>query len=323
MAVVGRLARRGGGRVARARHASTSTRGLRRPASRRRCPCRATGLDGGGRGTAWLALDRRSASGRRHRSAADADRPRHRRRLHNSPAGGQATFVTRVGGRLIASVAARRRRPVPASAPARLDWLTGRVLLRRGFGGPVDSRREHRQDLWALQVRPAALLHLDPATLAPTASPCRSLAGERWTSPPVRAALWVTAVDDGDGDPDRSGLRRDCNAWTSAGLPPASRSPATASGSPTRARPDRAPDAATLRRSARGSRSAVGRRGCRDAPVRVRGGRGGRHRQPRRRLAPGGWRAADPRRAGRPGGDERHRIRRGRSRGSRASPPTR
>jgi YVTN family beta-propeller protein len=111
---------------------------------------------------------------------------------------GQATFVTRVGSKLVASVqhvgddAFRPRRLLA------LDWRTGRVLFRRGFDGPVDHLVSSGNDLWALQVRPGALLHLDPTTLAPVASPLPLPGGRMLDVAAGAGHLWVTAVDTGE-----------------------------------------------------------------------------------------------------------------------------
>ena len=92
---------------------------------------------------------------------------------------GEATHLTRVGYRLIASV-----QPVGSDGfrPTRLavlDWRTGRKLFDRGFDGPIDQVVQWGSELWALEVRPGTLLRLDALTLAPASSstPFRLSAG--------------------------------------------------------------------------------------------------------------------------------------------------
>ena len=146
------------------------------------------------------------------------------------PAGGQATFVTHVGSTLVASVQHVGDDPLKPRRLVALDWRTGRVLLRRGFDGPVDHLVTSGQDLWALQVRPGALLHLDPATLAPVASPLPLPGGRMLDIAAGAGYLWVTAADDGEVVAHRHGAGARSSASASAGRPPAWWSPATASG---------------------------------------------------------------------------------------------
>jgi YVTN family beta-propeller protein len=85
--------------------------------------------------------------------------------------GGQASYLEHVGNRLLASVEHVGGSGSGPSLIIGLDWRTGRVLVRRQFPGSMGPLAETAEALWALQVRPAALLRLDSRTLAPTAAP--------------------------------------------------------------------------------------------------------------------------------------------------------
>ena len=70
-----------------------------------------------------------------------------------------------------------------------LDWRTARVLARSEFPTLVGPLAESGKDLWALQVRPAALLRLDPLTLEPGGSDPAAHQDGRWDSRPPAARL--------------------------------------------------------------------------------------------------------------------------------------
>jgi YVTN family beta-propeller protein len=85
--------------------------------------------------------------------------------------GGQASFLTHVGKRLVASVAHVGGSGTGPSLIVALDWQSGRVRARRPFSGLVGPLADDGSDLWVLQVTPAALLRLDSRTLVPKAPP--------------------------------------------------------------------------------------------------------------------------------------------------------
>src|SRR6187549_1751920 len=86
---------------------------------------------------------------------------------------GRATYLMHLHRRLLASVEYNGSRGSGPSLIVALDWRTGRLLARRQFSRLIGPLADSGKDLWALQVRPAALLRLDPLTLAPTAAPIR------------------------------------------------------------------------------------------------------------------------------------------------------
>jgi YVTN family beta-propeller protein len=112
--------------------------------------------------------------------------------------GGEASYITRVGDRLIASVRHVGQDEFGGRRLLVLDWRTGRVLVRRGFDGPVDHVVRHGKDLWALEVRPGALLRLDPVTLAPKSAPLRLSPGLALGLASGAGYIWVTAADEGE-----------------------------------------------------------------------------------------------------------------------------
>jgi virginiamycin B lyase len=112
--------------------------------------------------------------------------------------GGQASYVTRVRNAVVASVQHVGDEGLGPSRLVALDWRTGRLLVRRGFEGPIGPLADSGKDLWALQLRPVALLRLDARTLAPTAAPLR-LGLQRSQGLAVgEGYVWVTAPDAGD-----------------------------------------------------------------------------------------------------------------------------
>jgi hypothetical protein len=122
--------------------------------------------------------------------------------------GGEVSYLSRDGGRLIASV-----KPVGDGGfgPRRLvalDWRSGVVLPlgeshlsdtdAREIDGPVDKVVRARNSLWALEVRPGRLLQLDPSTLAPSSAPIRLSSGRTLGLAAGNGYLWVTATDAGE-----------------------------------------------------------------------------------------------------------------------------
>ena len=103
------------------------------------------------------------------RSSASISRP-----VQAAPSSwaGRSRQLMHAGTRLLRLGRARRRRRARPE-PGRRARLEQRP--RRGAGSSPACRpaRRRRQDLWALQVRPGALLRLDPRTLAPTEPPLR------------------------------------------------------------------------------------------------------------------------------------------------------
>jgi YVTN family beta-propeller protein len=112
--------------------------------------------------------------------------------------GGQASYLMRTGTRLFASIEHVGGKGSGPSLVEALDWRSGRVLVRRQFPGLIGPLAHSREDLWALEVRPAALLRLDPQTLAPKAPPL-SLSKGRTLGVAVGAGyVWVAATEAGD-----------------------------------------------------------------------------------------------------------------------------
>lgn len=112
--------------------------------------------------------------------------------------GGRASYLTRVGNRLLASVEHVGGSGHGPSLIIALDWRSGRLLARRQFPTLVGPLAARGRDLWALQVRPAALLHLDSITLAPKAPPLRLSRGRALGLTAGGEYVWATASDAGD-----------------------------------------------------------------------------------------------------------------------------
>jgi YVTN family beta-propeller protein len=112
--------------------------------------------------------------------------------------GGEARYLTHVGGRLLASVEHVGGRGSGPSWIVGLDWRSGRLLVRRLFPTVVGPLAVDGKDLWALQVRPAALLRLDALTLLPKAAPLPLSPGEALGLAVGGGYVWVTASDEGD-----------------------------------------------------------------------------------------------------------------------------
>src|SRR5437868_14521161 len=125
--------------------------------------------------------------------------------------GGQATYLAHVGDRLLASVAHTGSSGSGPSLIVALDWRSGRVLLRRQFLTQVGPLAESGKNLWALQVRPATLLQLDPLTLVPKAPPLPLSRGRTAGLAVGGGYLWAAAPDAADVlriDPVTRSIRR-------------------------------------------------------------------------------------------------------------------
>lgn len=125
--------------------------------------------------------------------------------------GGQATYLTHAGNRLLASVEHVGGSGSGPSLIVALDWRSGRVLLRRQFPTSVGPLAESGKNLWALQVRPATLLQLDPLTLVPKAPPLPLSRGRTAGLAVGGGYLWATASDAADVlriDPVTRSIRR-------------------------------------------------------------------------------------------------------------------
>ncbi len=111
---------------------------------------------------------------------------------------GQARYLSRVGGRLLASVEHVGGAGSGPSLIVGLDWRSGRVLVRRLFPTVVGPLAVDGKDLWALQVKPAALLRLDSLTLLPKAAPLPLSPGRALGLAVGGGYVWATASDEGD-----------------------------------------------------------------------------------------------------------------------------
>lgn len=145
--------------------------------------------------------------------------------------GGQASYLMHAGARLIASVQHVGGAGSGPSLVVALDWRTGRALVRRQFAGAIGPLALDGRDIWALQVRPAALLRLDARTLTQKAAPLALSRGRGLGLAVGASYAWVTAADAGDvlridPQPVRSPI------CTSAGSLSGSPSPADTSGTP-------------------------------------------------------------------------------------------
>jgi DNA-binding beta-propeller fold protein YncE len=112
--------------------------------------------------------------------------------------GGRATFLTRLDERLLASVEYNGSRGSGPSVIVALDWRTGRVLARREFPMLIGPLVRSGGALWALQVRPAALLRLDPVTLAPRAAPIRLSQARAAGLAAADGYVWTSEPDAGE-----------------------------------------------------------------------------------------------------------------------------
>ena len=112
--------------------------------------------------------------------------------------GGRATYLLRLDRRLLASVEYNGSHGSGPSLIVALDWRTGRLLARREFPRLIGPLAESGGNLWALQVRPAALLRLDPLTLAPTAAPIRLSQGQAAGLAAAGGYVWTSEPDAGE-----------------------------------------------------------------------------------------------------------------------------
>jgi YVTN family beta-propeller protein len=112
--------------------------------------------------------------------------------------GGEASYLAHVGDRLFASVQHVGGSGSGPSLVIALDWKSGRVLGRRQFPTLVGPLADDGTDLWVLQVAPAALLRLDPLTLAPKAAPLPLEQGRALGLAVGGGYVWATASDAGE-----------------------------------------------------------------------------------------------------------------------------
>jgi virginiamycin B lyase len=112
--------------------------------------------------------------------------------------GGRATYLVHAGKRLFVSVEHVGGSGFGPSLIVALDWRSGRVLARRQFPTLVGPVAKSGRDLWALQVRPAALLRLDPSTLLPKAAPLSLSDGRALGLAVGGGYVWATASDAGE-----------------------------------------------------------------------------------------------------------------------------
>jgi YVTN family beta-propeller protein len=163
-----------------------------------------------GRGALWLALKGKAGDpvGEKPLLRLDLGTGAVQR---TASVAGEATSLTRVGDRLIASVRHFAEPQLGGRRLMALDWRSGRVLATRGFNGPVDQVAVDSGDLWALETEPGTLLHLDARTLAPMAPPLRLTTGRALDVASGAGYIWVTAADDGELlriDPTTGQIRR-------------------------------------------------------------------------------------------------------------------
>lgn len=111
--------------------------------------------------------------------------------------GGRARYLVHAGNRLFVSVEHDGGSGSGPSLIVALDWRSGRVLARRQFPALLGLVAESGKDLWVLQVRPAALLRLDPLTLLPKAPPLSLSDGRALGLAVGGGYVWATASDAG------------------------------------------------------------------------------------------------------------------------------
>jgi hypothetical protein len=108
--------------------------------------------------------------------------------------GGRVSHLARVGDSLIASL----QHASGLAELAALDWRSGKPLGNRFFNPPVDQIVVRGSELWALEVRPGALLRVDPATLEPASARLPLSPGRTLALAYGAGYLWVTAADAGE-----------------------------------------------------------------------------------------------------------------------------
>ena len=145
----------------------------------------------------WLALtDTRTTV--RDRPLA-ASRPcLGRRSSSGSSSADRATYLAHVGRRLLASVEHIGSSGSGPSLIVALDWRTAASSRADSSPTLVGPLAQSGKDLWALQARPAALLRLDPLTLAPKAAPLRLSQGQALGLAAGGGYVWATEPDAGD-----------------------------------------------------------------------------------------------------------------------------
>jgi DNA-binding beta-propeller fold protein YncE len=111
--------------------------------------------------------------------------------------GGRATYLVHLGNRLLASVEYNGGSGSGPSLIVALDWRTSRVLARRQFPMLIGPLAKSGKDLWALQIRPAALLRLDPLTLATTGPPIQLSRGRALGLAAAGGYVWATEPEAG------------------------------------------------------------------------------------------------------------------------------
>jgi virginiamycin B lyase len=135
--------------------------------------------------------------------------------------GGQATYLAHMRSRLFAAVEHVGGSGSGPSLVVALDWRSGRVLGRAEFPKLVGALAAGGRDLWALQVRPAALLRLDPDTLAQGGAPIGLSEGRALGLAVGKRYVWATAPDAGDVlrvDPSTHSVRREHVGGAPAGI---------------------------------------------------------------------------------------------------------
>jgi streptogramin lyase len=121
--------------------------------------------------------------------------------------GGKVSHLARIGDRLIASL----QRASGLAELAALEWRSGKGLRRHFFDPAVDQIVLRGSELWALEVRPGALLRVDSGTLEPASAPLPLSPGRTLALASGAGYLWVTAADAGEVlriDPATHAIRR-------------------------------------------------------------------------------------------------------------------
>jgi DNA-binding beta-propeller fold protein YncE len=112
--------------------------------------------------------------------------------------GGQASYLAHVGRRLFASVEHVGSSGSGPSLVTALNWQSGKLLARTQLQTQMGPLAADGADLWVLQVRPGALLRLDPQTLAPKARPLPLSRGRALGLAVGGGYIWATASDAGE-----------------------------------------------------------------------------------------------------------------------------
>jgi len=112
--------------------------------------------------------------------------------------GGQASYLTHVGNRLLASVDHVGGVGLGPGLVIAFDWRSGRVIERRQFPAAMGQLAASGRDLWLLERKPAALLRLDSLTLVPKEAPFYLGGGSTGAIAVDGDIVWVTEPDQGD-----------------------------------------------------------------------------------------------------------------------------